>query len=194
MKDIVIKFLEGFPALTKEEVIEIAENLIVRSYKKDTILLNAGSVQKRCYYVLSGCVRQYKIVNGVDKTIEFFTDRNGAVTSIGFINKTPSDYFLSCIEDTVILIGDPDQDQKMYKKFPVLESITRMMMEQEWGKTKEALASFVLSSPEERYLDLIKNRPELFKLAPQHHIASYLGVTPESLSRIRKRIISRERI
>lgn len=67
-----------------------------------------------------------------------------------------------------------------------------MAMEEEMGKSHDRLSSYILSSPEERYLDLLKTRPELLERVPQYQLASYLGVTPESLSRIRKRIIFRD--
>lgn len=67
-----------------------------------------------------------------------------------------------------------------------------MAMEEEMGKSHDRLSSYILSSPEERYLDLLKTRPELLERVPQYQLASYLGVTPESLSRIRKRIMFRD--
>ena len=76
----------------------------------------------------------------------------------------------------------------MYETFPKLEIITRMMMEQDLGKSQDAMANFITSSPEERYLNLQKTRPDLLQRVPQHQLASFLGVTPESLSRIRNRM------
>lgn len=75
----------------------------------------------------------------------------------------------------------------MYTRFPKLLEITRNIMEQDFGKTQEAFSRFISASPEERYLQLMESRPELFQRVPQHQIASYLGMTAESLSRIRKR-------
>lgn len=190
-KDILIKFLEGFPDINPDIVREIAERITVESFKKGTILLQEGAIPKNCYYVLQGCLRQYKICEGVDRTIEFFTEKNGAVSSENYFTQSISDHNLACIEDSVLIIGDPIRDQKMFATYPVLESITRKMMEQEWGKTQKAFADFMTSSPEERYLNLLQSRPELLERVPQHQIAGYLGITAESLSRIRKRIISK---
>ena len=76
---------------------------------------------------------------------------------------------------------------------PRLESIIRFELEKNAGKEHDHLSKFISSSPEERYLDLQENRPDLFNRIPQHQIASYLGIKPESLSRIRKRIILNEK-
>jgi CRP-like cAMP-binding protein len=87
-----------------------------------------------------------------------------------------------------LVVGSLDYEQEMYQKFPKLAALTRALMEQDFGKTQSAFVAFMSSSPEERYRKLLTDRPDLLGRAPQHQIASYLGVTPESLSRIRKRI------
>jgi DNA-binding MarR family transcriptional regulator len=79
----------------------------------------------------------------------------------------------------------------MYQKFPQIESLNRAMVEAIMAKQQDSLAEFKMTSPEQRYLNLLKNRPDLIQRVPQHQIASYLGVKPESLSRIRKRILKK---
>ena len=73
--------------------------------------------------------------------------------------------------------------------FPVFEEISRIETSKMMGENQELLSNFITSSPEERYKHILKNRPDLLQIAAQHQIASYIGVTPESLSRIRKRIL-----
>src|SRR5690606_9183547 len=96
--------------------------------------------------------------------------------------------YLTSVEDSVLLIGDPEKDQKVYAQFPILENLTRRMTELDFGKTQNSFARFITSSPKERYLNLLRERPGLIQRVPQTIIASYLGITPESLSRIRRRI------
>ena len=86
------------------------------------------------------------------------------------------------------MVGDPEKDKDLYAAFPALASITRNMIEQDLGRTKSSFAKFRTSSPEERYLGLLEERPELPQRVPQNILASYLGMTPESLSRIKRRI------
>lgn len=192
MEDILLKFLSKFPEMSEEKRTLIAENLKTEEFKKGTYLIKEGKIPNKCYFVLEGLVRQYYIVDGIEKTTEFYTEHS-AVTSSGYFNQTPVDYYLECLENTVLIVGQPNEDVKMIEEFPVLEQITRVMMEEEWDKTKEKHAAFITSSPEKRYLNLLETRPKLFNRMPQHQIASYLGITPESLSRIRKRLIEKEK-
>jgi CRP-like cAMP-binding protein len=78
-----------------------------------------------------------------------------------------------------------------FQKFPHLEPASRMAVEEELGKSQDRLSNYIINSPEERYLQLLKTRPELLERVPQYQLASYLGVTPESLSRIRSRIMGK---
>ena len=98
-----------------------------------------------------------------------------------------------CIEDSILIVGnyDPVQELEIYKKFPNLQQIVRMTTEQDFGKMQDFLSSFIISTPTERYENLINSRPDLLQRVPLIQIASYIGVTPESLSRIRKIIVSK---
>ena len=107
-------------------------------------------------------------------------------------DKIPSEYYLECIEDTIVGVGTPELETEMYQKFPQIESLNRALGEAIMAKNQDTFAEFKMASPEERYLALLKNRPDVIQIAPQHQIASYLGMKPESLSRIRKRIMSQK--
>jgi CRP-like cAMP-binding protein len=188
MEKVLLEYISKFPSLTEEEVKGIVENLTVRSYKKGTVLLKEGEINKECYFVLKGCLRQYYIVDGEEKTTEFLTEEQGVGSVTSYLEQSYSDHYLTCVEDCILIVGNMDEGKDMYEKFPKLEIITRAIIEQDFGKTKEALAFFITSTPEERYLNLLETRPDLLQRVPQHQIASYLGVSPESLSRIRKRV------
>ncbi len=77
----------------------------------------------------------------------------------------------------------------MFKEFPRFETISRAIIEPDFAEQKKLLTSYLTDSPEQRYLNLLKTRPDLFHRIPQYHLASYIGINPESLSRIRKRIM-----
>jgi CRP-like cAMP-binding protein len=192
MKSELIKMLSSMPMLSEEEAKDIVDNIIIKTYKKGTILLSEGVISKECYSVLKGCVREYYIINGEEKTTAFFTEGQAVVSFTSYTNQTPSKHYLVCNENCTLTLSSPEKEQEMYQKFPKLEAITRTMMEQNSGKTQEELAAFITSSPEERYVSLLENRSELFNRVPQHQIASYLGIKPESLSRLRKRMTSKK--
>ena len=88
----------------------------------------------------------------------------------------------------MVVEGDEQQGQSLFKRFPRFETISRTIMEAAFAEQREALTFYYTDSPEQRYLKLMKSRPDLFQRIPQYHLASYIGVKPESLSRIRKRI------
>jgi CRP-like cAMP-binding protein len=182
-------FLSQFHSLTDKEIETIADLLTVRKFNKGTVLVEEGQICDECYFVLKGCLRQYMIIDGIERTTQFYIENQTAVFFTSYTNQIASESYLSCVEDSLLIIGEPTKDAEFYKKFPKLEQITRAMMEQDLGKAQDALSKFIISSPEERYLDLLKTRPALLQRVPQHQLASYIGVTPESLSRIRKRML-----
>lgn len=185
------KFMAQFGELTAEEQQQIADNLIVEAYPKGKLLVKAGDVCRYCYFVLEGCLRQYKLADDTEVTIQFYTEREAAVDFNGYVNQVKSESYLVCLEDTIVIEGNPNQETDMYERFPKLQQITRAMMEQDFGKMQEQFSRFIASSAEERYVYLLNNRPDLLQRVPLQYLASYIGVTPESLSRIRKRIQSR---
>lgn len=187
----LIAFLSKIDALTPEEITELAGQITVHEIKKDTILVHQGKVCRLCYFVLKGCLRQYTLEDGTEKTIAFYTENQAINFFTSKTSQTPSASSLSTLEDVLLLIGDPEAETEMYAKFPKLQRIAQAMVEQEFGKTQDAFASFITSSPEQRYLNLLNERPDLIQRVPQRLLASYLGMTPESLSRIRKRIITK---
>jgi CRP-like cAMP-binding protein len=184
----LLQYISQFPHLSEEEIKEIADNILVQTFKKGVLLLKEGDTADICFFVLKGCVRQYHLVDNEEKTTAFFTEEQAVVSFASYSQQLPSKHYWSCVEDSVLVVGSLDHEQEMYQKFPKLAAITRALMEQDFGKTQSAFAAFMTSSPEERYRKLLTDRPNLLGRVPQHQIASYLGVTPESLSRIRKRI------
>lgn len=185
------KFMAQFGELTAEEQQQIANNLIVEAYPKGKLLVKAGDVCRYCYFVLEGCLRQYKLADDTEVTIQFYTEREAAVDFNSYVNQVKSDSYLVCLEDTIVIEGNLEQETDMYERFPKLQQITRAMMEQDFGKMQEQFSRFIASNAEERYVYLLNNRPDLLQRVPLQYLASYIGVTPESLSRIRKRIQSR---
>ncbi|KAB7731846.1 cyclic nucleotide-binding domain-containing protein [Rudanella paleaurantiibacter] len=188
MQTELLDFVSKFGLLTPAEATEIARNIPVRLFKKGTYLLREGEIAQACYFVLTGCVRQYRLLDGVEKTTAFFTEEQAVVDFNSYANQVPSRFYMVCTEDCLLIEGNLNHEQAMYHQFPKLVAITRDMMEQNLGQMQDELATFTTLSPEERYKHLQRHRPVLLQRVPQHQIASYLGVTPESLSRIRKRL------
>lgn len=183
-----LTYLSKFPELPEKDRLAIAGAIPVEWLKKGTILLKEGEISRTCYFVLKGCVRQYHMVDGEERTTAFFTEEQAVVSFTSYTTQTPCDHYFACVEDSLLMIGEASREKQMYENFPQLEVITRKMMQQDHGKTQDTLSSFITSSPEERYLQLLKTRGDLFQRVPQHQLASYLGIAPESLSRLRRRL------
>lgn len=185
----IIEYISKFAPLSDAEIQGILENIKIRMFKKGETLLREGQIASLCYFVLKGCVRQYYLVDGEEKTTHFYTEGQPIAPYEGTYKGKPSRFYLSCVEDSILTVGTPEAEAKLFEKFPHFEAISRLAVEEELGKSQERFSSYVINSPEERYLNLLKTRPDLLDRVPQYQLASFLGVTPESLSRIRKRIM-----
>ena len=108
-------------------------------------------------------------------------------------NNTPSDYFISCVEDSILLISNADMTVEINSKFPKFDIMCRMLSEELLAKQRIDFDELKTSSPEQRYLNLLQKRPDLIQRVPQHQLASYLGIKPQSLSRLRARIIEKDK-
>ena len=185
----IIQYISQFTTLSEADAAEIVRNMKFRTFKKGTVLLKEGQTVKLCYFVLKGCIRQYFLVDGEEKTTSFYTEGQPVTPYEGTYKRVPSKYYLACVEDTIVTTSSPEDEAAFFEKFPHLEPVSRLAVEEELGKSQDRFTSFILNSPEERYLHLLKTRPDLLDRVPQYQLASFLGVTPESLSRIRKRIM-----
>jgi CRP-like cAMP-binding protein len=192
MQDLLFDFISKYTSLTDDEKNAIVSIDIFRSFKKGTTLLKEGQKSNDGYFVLKGCIRTYYIIGGEEKTTAFYTEME-ALTPPCVINKDPSEYYISCVEDTILIISTPDMETEMFSKFPKFESLCRILAEELLAKQQINFDEFKTSSPEQRYLNLLQKRPDLIQRVPQHQLASYLGIKPQSLSRLRARILEKNK-
>jgi CRP-like cAMP-binding protein len=188
MEQKLLDYFSKILPLTKEEIDGIVATLTIRKYPKGTVLLKEGEISSETYFVLEGCVRQYYLVDGEEKTNNFFTEEQWVISMQSMANNTPSKHFLECVNECTLVVGNREKEELLYRQFPKLETISRKVMEKVFAEQQELSGSYFTDSPEERYLNLMRTRPSLLQKIPQYIIASYVGVKPESLSRIRKRL------
>lgn len=189
MSDLAKRFLLKFKRFTPEDVSLILENTSVESFKKGEIVLEEGVVSNKCYLVIRGSLRQFKLIDGVEKTSAFFFEEDPVISYSGYLRNEPSEYAVQCLEDCMLISGTKEQEFKMRQTNPLLEYLAHHIMVNDFKKAENYISLLNNFSPEERYQLLLKNNPELFNRVALVYIASYLGITPESLSRIRKRIV-----
>ncbi|KOY84338.1 cyclic nucleotide-binding protein [bacterium 336/3] len=192
MKNILFDFISKYVSLTEDEKNAIAPLDIFRSVKKGTTLLKEGQISKDSYFILKGCIRTYYVLEGEEKTTAFYTEME-VLTPSCVISKTPSEYYISCIEDTILTVSNSDMEVEINSKFPKFENLCRILSEELLAKQQMDFDEFKTSSPEQRYLNLLEKRPDLVQRVPQHQLASFLGITPQSLSRLRARILEKSK-
>jgi len=192
MQDLLFDFISKYISLTEDEKNAILSLDIFHSVKKGTILLKEGQQSNDSYFVLKGCIRIYYVLDGEEKTTAFYTEME-ALTPACVISKTPSEYYISCMEDTILTVSNSDMEVEINNKFPKFELMCRILSEELLAKQQIDFDAFKTSSPEQRYLNLMQKRPDLIQRVPQHQLASYLGIKPQSLSRLRARIMEKRK-
>ena len=190
MYDLLFNFLSQYVALNEAEKNAIIALDIFHSVPKGAILLKEGQKSKNSYFVLKGCLRKYYILDGEEKTTAFYTEME-ALTPHCVTSQTPSEYYISSTEDCILIISNSDMEEEVNAKFPKFEILCRKFSESLLLKQQIDFDEFKTSSPEQRYLNLLQKRPDLIQRVPQHQLASYLGIKPQSLSRLRARILEK---
>ena len=186
MKEKVVSYFSAIQTLSADEAKAIADSTVIRKYSKGDFLVREGQYANDTFFVLEGLVRQYYLIDGEEKTAAFFTE-NQWVISLGTAD-VPSKYCWICEEDCYLLVGNDQKAQKIFDQFPRLEYIARKIVENAFIDYQHTINTYLTDSPEQRYIRLIESRPDLIQRIPQYQLASYIGVKPESLSRIRKRM------
>ncbi|WP_247233712.1 Crp/Fnr family transcriptional regulator [Telluribacter sp. SYSU D00476] len=187
MENPIIQFISSYIELTPQEIDIVNEQNQIKAFKKGTVLLTEGAYAKECYFILKGCVRSYYLIDGEERTTEFYTENQG-INPVSYLTKQPSEYYLACEEDCEVALSSAERSRVLIEKVPKLEALIMQMSSQLLVQNQVSFDSFKNLSPEMRYLKLLETRPDLFNRVPLQHIATYLGITPVSLSRMRKRI------
>lgn len=191
MKQKLINYFSSISPLSEVEAKVIYDSSVVKEYEKNTVLLKEGQLIKNTYFVFKGLIRQYCLVDGEEKTTAFFTEDQWVISLSSFDEEKPSAFYWVCEEDCVLLIGNDNSAQDLFKKHPRLEFIARKIVENSFAEYQQVMMAYLTDTPEQRYLRLLESRPDLIQRIPQYQLASYIGVKPESLSRIRKRLVSK---
>ncbi len=188
MKDKIVAYFSRISPLTAEEAEAIKSSSVIKEYKKGTELLRVGQVSDDTFFVLKGLVRQYHLSEGEEKITAFFVEHDWVISLNDPENPQPSPHYWVCEEDCIVLIGNDTAANELFTNFPRLESIARRVLETTFLDYQRKVSAYLTDSPEQRYLRLQESNNSLLQRVPQYQLASYLGVKPESLSRIRKRL------
>ena len=189
MFDLLKKHITSRVPLTDEEFNICTKFFISRKLKKHQFLLNEGDVCKYVGFINSGCLREYSIDNkGVEHIIQFAIEDWWVSDLHSFLSGLPATFNIDALHDSEVLLIEKSAREELLNSCPKMERFFRLLIESNHVATQQRIADSLSTSAEERYLKFIKTYPKLFEQVPQNHIASYLGITPQSLSRIRKEL------
>jgi CRP-like cAMP-binding protein len=175
--------------LTDEEFEVISKFFIPKKLRKKQFLLHEGEVCKNIGFVNSGCLREYTIDNkGSEHIIQFAIEDWWISDPNSFLSGLPSTYNIDALVDSEVLLLEKSAREKLLDSCPKMERFFRILIEANFVATQRRITESLSTSAEERYLKFIKMYPKLIEQVSQNHIASYLGITPQSLSRIRKEL------
>lgn len=180
--------------LTLSDIQILIESAKTKSFLPGEFLIKEGDIKKEIFLIKKGLVRTYKINDKGDEITTLIRYENQIVASpdIIFFNKSSGFYF-EAFEHTEVFYMDYEVLQQLIDSNPKLEANRKFFLHNILKDLLKRVDSFVLLSPEDRYLEFIKTHPDIVNRVPNKYIANVLGVTPVSLSRIRKRIVTKNK-
>ena len=185
---VVFKGLE----ISSQEIKSIEDSFTKVIFKKGAIVLRNNEDVKYQYYVLSGCLRAFFIdEKGKEHTVQFAVNDWWISDYIGYFSETKSVLTIECIEESVLLRVSKKNIEDTYNQLPKIERFFRKKMERSFVSFQKRILANLSQSAKERYQNFIKTYPNIEQHVKNYHIASFLGITTESLSRIRKEIMQK---
>lgn len=186
----LIRYFNKLLPLSEEEKSVVEDLFKLRKIKRRQFILQQGEVSKMNTFVVEGCLKMYMVdSNGKEHNLQFAIE-NWWIGDIGsFHTEQPSKLYIEAIEDSVILQINKKDQLKLFVEFPKFNRIFRVLTENALVSSQKRVLQNISSTAEERYLDFMERYPYFFNRISNVQIASYLGVTPEFLSTIRKRLV-----
>jgi CRP/FNR family transcriptional regulator len=182
----LIKHFDKYLPLDEKEIEALTSRLVERKIKRKQYILQEGDICKSFTYVLEGCFKMYGVDNsGAEHNLVFATEDDW-ISDIGSLHKeTPSQLYIEAIEPSVILQLSKGDLWYLYTNFPKFDRNFRVIIEDKYIELQNRLLQTFSSSAQQRYESFLKQYPTLATRLPNTQIASYLGITPEFLSKIR---------
>ncbi|MDU8884723.1 Crp/Fnr family transcriptional regulator [Yeosuana sp. MJ-SS3] len=185
----LLSYIQNFVELTKEEISFLKLNLTSRKYLKGQFVLQQGDVCKTSSFIIKGCTKMFYVDDDGQEHVFMLGIEDWWVSDIGsFINQTPSDFNIQCLEDTELIQFPFDRMEDIYLKIPKLERFFRKIVERGLAATQRRIIRNFSLNAKERYLFFKESYPSIEQRIPQYMIASYLGITKEFLSKIKSQI------
>ena len=178
----------SFVPVSEEEWADLTSCFEVRKMAKNEYLSQEGQICRQMYFLNTGMCRSFNLKDGKEITTNFFFQGSWVTDYSSFIQQKPSTEYFQLLEDAELVHFSYKDLQRMYDKHYNLQKFGRLIAEKIFLNFYQRQQDFLLRSPKERYLNLIERRPKVIQNLPQIHVASYLGITPEYLSRLRREL------
>lgn len=190
----IIKNITRFAAITPEEQNVFTDLLVCEKYPKKRVLLKEGEICQFEGYIHKGCVRMYCLDdNGTEVTLLFAIEDWWISDIASFQDQKPSKVYIETLEDSEIYMLSPSTKEQLLHEIPKFERVFRMLVQRNLTTFQSRLVDTISKSASDRYLEFIKVYPSIPQRVAQYYIASYLGVSKEFVSTIRKRLASKEK-
>ncbi|OQP64134.1 hypothetical protein A3860_22270 [Niastella vici] len=181
--------LGKYVSLTQEEIDVIASLFSFRTFRKRQYILQEGEINRHETFIVKGVTRTYEVdEKGQEHIVQFGLEDWWIGDLYSFLTETPTKYNIDCIEDTEVFQITKTNLEALYEKVPKMERHFRIIIQNAFIASTNRVASSLVKSAADRYLDFIAQYPQIEQRVPNHQIASYLGITPQSLSRIRSQV------
>jgi CRP/FNR family transcriptional regulator, anaerobic regulatory protein len=184
----ILQSIKSIVSLNENEEEAFTKILEIKQFKKKAFLLQQGQICNKVSFINTGCMRLFYEVEGVENTVQFFFADRWYTDYESFLTGNPTIENLQALEDCEVIQFKKSDLYNLYITHPVFERVGRILAENAFLSLSKLNKMLTNEEPQQRYLSLLSQRPEVVKNISQHYIASYLGIKPESLSRIRKRI------
>lgn len=193
MYKVLRKHLERVIEISDQEFDEFCSLLVLRKLRRKELLIRPGDRVTSEFYVVSGCLQTFHTSENGDQSILQFGIEDWWVSDFeAFFNDTPARLSVSCIEDSTVLELNKEMLEELYKRIPKFERFFRIKLTKAFVALYSRIQNGLEKNSTTRYLEFCETYPHIEQRVPNYKIASYLGIKPESLSRIRKELAEKE--
>lgn len=185
----LINYFNQHITLTPEEEDILSSKLILRTYLKNQYIQQQGDVCKLSNFIVSGCTKTFHVDKEGNEHVVLFSVENWWTSDIAsFIDQTPADYNIQCLEKTTVIQFTRNNREGLFKELPRLEYVFRTILERALIASQKRIVNNFSLTAKERYLQFKQMYPKIEQRVPQYAVASYLGITKEFLSKVKRQI------
>jgi CRP-like cAMP-binding protein len=193
MYNLLLQNISKYIQLTQEEINYFTSVIQIKRLRKKQYLVQEGDVCRYESFVNKGCLRTYHVDEKGQEHIAQFAIEGWWISDMySFLTATPARFNVDALEDSELLCVDKPSLEELYRQIPKFERFFRIILQNAFIAHQQRIIANMSKTAEERYLDFMNHYPQLEQRVPQHQVASYLGITAESLSRIRRQLTEKD--